>query len=99
MGDERRSGAASDTFPAGYARVVADASDGFAYGEKLIYDWRFRRLGPGLTKVELDMLFQARSVLYMPFWDSMQNMVISKMLVAFKARAEVLQSQSHSKSE
>jgi ribosome-associated toxin RatA of RatAB toxin-antitoxin module len=83
----------SDAFPAGYARVVADASDGFAYGEKLIYDWRFRRLGPGLTKVELDMLFQARSVLYMPFWDSMQNMVMSKMLVAFKERAEFLQLQ------
>lgn len=81
------------------ARVMADAVDGFAYGEKLVYDWRFKQLRPGLTKVELDMLFQARSVLYMPFWDSMQNMVISKMLVAFKARAEVLQKQNHSKNE
>lgn len=72
-------------------RVVADATNGFTYGERLVYDWRFYRQSSGHTKVELDMLFQARSVIYMPLWDSMQNMVINKMLAAFVARAELLQ--------
>lgn len=76
------------------ARVVANAYNGFTYGERLVYDWRFRRLGEGPgTQVELDMLFQAKSVLYMPLWDSMQHMVINKMLAAFSARAEQLQQQ------
>lgn len=72
------------------ARVVADAVNGFAYGERLVYDWRFQRLSPTRTKVDLDMLFQARSVLYMPLWDSMQKMVITKMLQSFEKRAEHL---------
>merc|ERR1711976_1157747 len=70
-------------FPA-YANVNADALDGFAYGKKLVYDWNFRQYKPGHTKVSLDLLFQAKGVLYLPFWDSMQNMVIGKMLDAFK---------------
>lgn len=75
------------------ARVTADAVNGFTYGQRLVYDWRFHRLGSKRTKVELDMLFQARSVLYMPIWDSMQNMVVNNMLSAFIARAELLQRQ------
>eukprot|EP00929_Paragymnodinium_shiwhaense_P025653 TRINITY_DN15459_c0_g1_i1.p1 TRINITY_DN15459_c0_g1~~TRINITY_DN15459_c0_g1_i1.p1 ORF type:complete len:758 (+),score=207.74 TRINITY_DN15459_c0_g1_i1:149-2422(+) len=74
-------------------RVIADASNGFRYGEKLIYDWRFYRISEKKTKVELDMLFQASSVLYMPLWDSMQNMVINNLFSAFIARSENLQKQ------
>merc|ERR1711879_365749 len=76
------------------ARVTADAVNGFTYGKRLVYDWRFTSLGPELTQVELDMLFQARNVLYMPVWDSMQNMVVNGMLSAFVARAEALHQQS-----
>eukprot|EP00927_Polykrikos_kofoidii_P072101 TRINITY_DN68255_c0_g1_i1.p1 TRINITY_DN68255_c0_g1~~TRINITY_DN68255_c0_g1_i1.p1 ORF type:complete len:743 (+),score=109.48 TRINITY_DN68255_c0_g1_i1:125-2353(+) len=75
------------------ARVVADAVNGFTYGDRLIYDWRFHQIGDGRTKVELDMLFQASNVLYMPLWDSMQNMVMNKMLAAFQNRAELLYKQ------
>merc|ERR1712048_736162 len=71
-----------------HAGVKADAVNGFTYGKRLVYDWRFERIGPRRTKVELDMFFQARSVLYMPLWDSMQNMVVNGMLGAFTARAE-----------
>jgi len=71
-----------------HGRVVADAIDGFAYGDRLVYDWQFKSVGPSKTHVELNMLFQARSVIYMPLWDSMQTMVITKMLDAFKRRAE-----------
>merc|ERR1712194_435878 len=73
------------------ARVTADAVNGFTYGQRLVYDWRFTQLGTNRTKVELDMLFQAKSVIYMPIWDSMQNMVVNNMLSAFIARAEMLQ--------
>jgi len=73
------------------ARCTADAENGFTYGERLVYDWRFTEIGENKTKVELDMLFQARSVIYMPIWDSMQNMVVNNMLAAFIARAEMLQ--------
>lgn len=77
-------------------RVMADAVDGFTYGKRLVYDWRFTHVGKNKTRVELDMLFQARSVLYMPVWDSMQNMVVNNMLQAFRARAEELQTKSAS---
>jgi ribosome-associated toxin RatA of RatAB toxin-antitoxin module len=77
-----------EVLPEGFGRVIADATNGFAYGDKLVYDWCFYTVRPGLTKVNLNMLFQAKSVLYIPLWDSMQNMVINKMLVAFKQRAE-----------
>merc|ERR1712113_405143 len=72
-------------------RVTADAVNGFTYGKRLAYDWRFQRIAAGRTKVELDMLFEARSVLYIPLWDSMQHMVLNNMLSAFVARAEQLQ--------
>jgi len=71
--------------------VCADAVNGFTYGKRLVYDWRFTSIGPGKTRVELDMLFQAHNVLYMPIWDSMQNMVINNMLHAFRDRAEKIQ--------
>jgi len=82
-----------------HGRVVADAVNGFTYAERLVYDWRFHQIGPKKTKVELDMMFQARSVLYMPIWDSMQNMIINKMLAAFVGRAEKLQRESDAKAE
>jgi len=75
------------------AQVVADAIDGFAYGERLIYDWRFRQVSPRTTRVEVDILFQARSVIFLPIWTSMKTMFIEKLLVAFKARAELLERQ------
>ncbi|CAE7349545.1 unnamed protein product [Symbiodinium microadriaticum] len=80
------------------ARVCADAKQGFAYGKRLAYDWRFWEVGPSKTKVELDMLFQAQSVLYMPVWDSMQHMVINNMLSAFKAHAEKIYAERRDKS-
>lgn len=73
------------------ARVRADAVNGFTYGNKLVYDWRFTQMGSMQTKVELDLLFQARNIVYMPIWDSMQYMVINNMLRAFRTRAEELQ--------
>merc|ERR1711933_60550 len=76
------------------AAVRADALNGFTYGKRLVYDWRFTSISNGRTLVELDMLFQAHNVLYMPIWDSMQNMVINNMLSAFRDRAEELQRSS-----
>merc|ERR1712113_1107330 len=81
------------------AGVTADAINGFTYGKRLVYDWRFTYVAPSKTKVELDMFFQAHSVLYMPVWDSMQNMVMNNMLSAFIQRAEVLQRQRDSEAK
>lgn len=72
-------------------RVTADAVNGFTYGKRLVYDWRFQSARPRQTKVELDILFEARSVIYMPVWDGMQHMVVNGMLSAFINRALVLQ--------
>merc|ERR1712154_241670 len=69
----------------------ADAVNGFTYGKRLAYDWRFTSLGEKKSRVELDLLFQAHNVLYMPIWDSMQNMVVNGMLGAFQKRAAVLE--------
>jgi len=74
-------------------RVLADAENGFTYGKRLAYDWRFTSLGDNKTLVELDLLFQAHNVLYMPIWDAMQNMVVTGMLGAFQKRAAVLETQ------
>merc|ERR1719188_1564939 len=76
--------------------VTADAVNGFTYGKRLVYDWRFTEVGPKKTTVELDLLFQAHSVLYMPVWDSLQNMIVNNMLSAFKQRADVLQASRNS---
>jgi len=81
--------------PLDAGQVIA-ACDGFAYGEKLVWDWRFTEIRPGVTKCELDMLFQAKSVLYLPLWDSLKDMVVEKLLVSFKARCESLQKQGAS---
>lgn len=78
----------------GRGRVLADAVNGFTYGKRLAYDWRFTSVGEGKTEVELNMLFQAHNVLYMPIWDSMQNMVVNGMLGAFQKRAAVLTRES-----
>lgn len=74
-------------------RVIADAVNGFAYGERLVYDWRFRQITPTRTAVQLDMYFQASGVLYLPIWDSMKDMVMNNMLHAFMKRAEALQAE------
>merc|ERR1712014_335070 len=81
------------------ARVTADAVNGFTYGKRLVYDWRFTKIDARKTKVELDMLFQAHNVLYMPIWDSMQNMVVNNMLSAFRTRAETLEQKRTASSE
>eukprot|EP00747_Dinoflagellata_sp_TGD_P168743 gnl/TRDRNA2_/TRDRNA2_195866_c0_seq1.p1 gnl/TRDRNA2_/TRDRNA2_195866_c0~~gnl/TRDRNA2_/TRDRNA2_195866_c0_seq1.p1 ORF type:complete len:702 (+),score=143.82 gnl/TRDRNA2_/TRDRNA2_195866_c0_seq1:308-2107(+) len=77
-------------------RVLADATNGFSYGRRLAYDWRFIPLSPSKTKVQLDMFFEAKSVLYMPVWDSMQNMVVRDMMKAFKGQVEVLRKRNGS---
>eukprot|EP00450_Noctiluca_scintillans_P026652 CAMPEP_0194535174 /NCGR_PEP_ID=MMETSP0253-20130528/73621_1 /TAXON_ID=2966 /ORGANISM="Noctiluca scintillans" /LENGTH=444 /DNA_ID=CAMNT_0039380913 /DNA_START=90 /DNA_END=1424 /DNA_ORIENTATION=- len=76
--------------PGDEARVIADAVNGFSYGDRLVYDWRFRKMSANKTKVNLDLFFQAHSVLYMPLWDSMQTMIVNNMLSAFKQRAALI---------
>lgn len=71
------------------ARVLAD-NRGFAYGERLAYDWRFRQVGESRTEVSLNMIFTAKTVLYLPVWDSMQKMVMGGMMQAFIQRAAKL---------
>uniref|UniRef100_A0A7S0ZYB4 Coenzyme Q-binding protein COQ10 START domain-containing protein n=1 Tax=Noctiluca scintillans TaxID=2966 RepID=A0A7S0ZYB4_NOCSC len=78
------------------ARVVADTTDGFAYGKRLVYDWRFTETAHGGTDVQLDMFFQAKSVLFLPLWDSMQAMITGVMMRKFNERAAVLMAQSGS---
>merc|ERR1719272_1299198 len=72
------------------ARVVADTVDGFAYGKRLVYDWRFTELPSGETAVQLDIFFQAKNVFSLPLWDSMQAMITSAMMKKFIERAAVL---------
>lgn len=81
------------------AHVIADAADSFTYGERLVYDWHFRQVSEGQTKVELNLLFQARNVLYLPIWDSMQNMIVTNLVSAFKAQAGKLDSANASGSK
>eukprot|EP00747_Dinoflagellata_sp_TGD_P206743 gnl/TRDRNA2_/TRDRNA2_80415_c0_seq2.p1 gnl/TRDRNA2_/TRDRNA2_80415_c0~~gnl/TRDRNA2_/TRDRNA2_80415_c0_seq2.p1 ORF type:complete len:576 (-),score=135.68 gnl/TRDRNA2_/TRDRNA2_80415_c0_seq2:56-1783(-) len=72
------------------ARIVADASDGFAYGKRLVYDWRFLEVAPGETDVRLDLFFQAKTMLYLPIWDSMQATVTGVMMRKFTERGGIL---------
>jgi len=72
------------------ARVVADATEGFTYGKRLVYDWRFVEVAPGETDVKLNMFFQARSFLFLPLWDSMQATITSVMMKKFNERATAL---------
>eukprot|EP00929_Paragymnodinium_shiwhaense_P043757 TRINITY_DN22486_c0_g1_i1.p1 TRINITY_DN22486_c0_g1~~TRINITY_DN22486_c0_g1_i1.p1 ORF type:complete len:690 (+),score=202.34 TRINITY_DN22486_c0_g1_i1:169-2238(+) len=76
------------------ARVVADTADGFAYGKRLVYDWRFAEMSDGSTDVRLDMFFQAKSVFYLPLWDSMQATITGVMMKKFIARAAELSGRS-----
>lgn len=70
--------------------VVADTVDGFRYGSRLVYDWRFKALSETETEVKLDMFFCAKSVLFVPIWDSMQNMIVNDMMRAFLSRTKAL---------
>lgn len=72
------------------ARVVADTLDGFRYGKRLVYDWRFMEITPGETDVRLDMFFQAKSVFFLPLWDSMQATITTVMMKKFQERAAEL---------
>merc|ERR1711879_20388 len=62
------------------ARVVADTADGFAYGKRLVYDWRFAEINDHETDVRLDMFFQAKNVFFLPLWDSMQATITGVMM-------------------
>merc|ERR1719443_2806992 len=73
------------------ARVVADTMDGFAYGKRLVYDWRFAEMPSGETAVQLDIFFQAKNVFSLPLWDSMQAMITSVMMKKFVEQAATLQ--------
>merc|ERR1719181_2632512 len=68
------------TAPMRTARVVADTMDGFAYGKRLVYDWRFAELPSGETNVQLDIFFQAKNVVSLPLWDSLQTMITTVMM-------------------
>mmetsp|Transcript_3115 Transcript_3115/g.7000 ORF Transcript_3115/g.7000 Transcript_3115/m.7000 type:complete len:705 (-) Transcript_3115:58-2172(-) len=72
-------------------RVVADAIQGFSYADRLVYDWRFTYIDQRRTKVELDMFFEALSVLHIPIWDSLQRMIVDNMLSAFIERSKQIQ--------
>jgi len=64
--------------------------DGFRYGSRLVYDWRFCAVNENETEVKLDMFFCAKSVLFLPVWDSIQNMVVNDMMKAFMTRSKAL---------
>lgn len=70
------------------ARIVADTPDGFDFGKRLVYDWRFREVAPGRTDVKLDMFFQAKTFLHLPIWDSVQAMLTTVMMRKFMERAQ-----------
>jgi len=72
------------------ARVVADAQDGFAYGKRMVYDWRFDELPSGATRIRLDILFQASSIFTLPLWDGMQGVITRVMMKKFVERAAFL---------
>mmetsp|Transcript_22822 Transcript_22822/g.36309 ORF Transcript_22822/g.36309 Transcript_22822/m.36309 type:complete len:675 (+) Transcript_22822:163-2187(+) len=76
------------------ARVVCDAVDGFAYGKRLVWDWRFAAKTSGETAVQLNILFQAKGVLTLPIWDSLQAMITGVMFKKFTERAAILKAES-----
>eukprot|EP00746_Dinoflagellata_sp_MGD_P016873 gnl/MRDRNA2_/MRDRNA2_138376_c0_seq1.p1 gnl/MRDRNA2_/MRDRNA2_138376_c0~~gnl/MRDRNA2_/MRDRNA2_138376_c0_seq1.p1 ORF type:complete len:656 (-),score=135.42 gnl/MRDRNA2_/MRDRNA2_138376_c0_seq1:10-1977(-) len=80
-------------------RVVADTVDGFRYGSRLVYDWRFRAVNENETEVKLDMFFCAKSVLFLPVWDSIQNMVVNDMMKAFMTRSKALMEDPQAKAK
>jgi ribosome-associated toxin RatA of RatAB toxin-antitoxin module len=76
------------------ARVVCDAVDGFAYGKRLVWDWRFAEKVSGETAVQLNIFFQAKGVLTLPIWDSLQAMITGVMFKKFTERAAILKAES-----
>merc|ERR1719323_2539963 len=76
------------------ARVIADTPDGFRYGKRLVYDWRFTEVANGETDVKLDMFFQAGTVWFLPLWDSMQATITGAMMQKFTERADVLRAEA-----
>jgi len=72
------------------ARVVADTPGGFAYGKRLVYDWRFTEVSDTETDIKLDLFFQARNLFFLPIWDSMQATVTGAMMHKFVERAAYL---------
>lgn len=72
------------------ARVVLDTVDGFPQGKRLVYDWKFTENPDGETDVRLNVFFQAKSVFYLPLWDSMQNVLSSAVLRRFRERSTSL---------
>jgi len=69
------------------ARIVSGTEQEFSYGKRLIFDWRLVETGPGETDVRVDVFFQAKNVLYLPFWDSLQAAVSNVMMKKFQERA------------
>ncbi|CAD7957917.1 unnamed protein product [Amoebophrya sp. A120] len=72
------------------ARVVSDTGkNGFAYGDRLVYDWVFFSSGETReTEVALNLFLQVNSVLYLPIWDALQKVLTDQMLQAFEKEAE-----------
>eukprot|EP00392_Amoebophrya_sp_AT5.2_P013182 g13295.t1 len=69
--------------------VTRHLRGGFAYGDRLIYDWVFvRNSQDDTTEVSLNLFLKVNSVLYLPIWDAMQQVLTEKMLQAFEARAK-----------
>lgn len=79
------------------ARVIADTPEGFRYGKRLVYDWRFTEVAKGETDVKLDMFFQAGSVWFLPLWDSMQATIMGAMMQKFTERADFLREEESKK--
>jgi len=69
------------------ARIVSRTVEEFSYGKRLIFDWRLVETVPGETDVRVDVFFQAKNGLYLPFWDSLQAAVSNLMLRKFQERA------------
>ncbi|CAD7954135.1 unnamed protein product [Amoebophrya sp. A120] len=70
------------------ARIIADTgARGFAYGDRLVYDWIFISKD-NETEVSLNLFLKVNSVLYLPIWDTMQAVLTDKMLQAFEEHAK-----------
>eukprot|EP00392_Amoebophrya_sp_AT5.2_P008114 g8133.t1 len=73
------------------ARVVSDTGkNGFAYGDRLVYDWVFlsrEENGTVETEVSLNLFLQVNSVMYLPIWDALQQVLTEQMLQAFEVEA------------
>lgn len=77
------------------ARVVFDTgSAGFAYGERIVYDWAFTMTetfpGKYKTLVSLDLFIQVKASPYAMIWDAVQQPLTGRMLRAIEERAQSL---------